>query len=255
MIGEDTDLIVLLLHHGKSQHEVFFSSGSAKKPRVCKIRNIQESLGDHICDNILFAHAFTGCDTVSQPFNISKVLPIKLLKNEKDCTFSEVSRVFNNQSSDSDTVAKAGERAFVKLYGGKPSDSLDLLRLVSYDQKVARNKTKGVQAKDLPPTSASAKYHSLRVFFQIQEWATLGGIDLNPNNWGWQLCDGMFIPIMTDLPPAPDYLLRIITCSCKTNCSSRRCTCRKHGLTCTSACGECRGLSCLNAHLLYDMDS
>ena len=147
------------------------------------------------------------------------------------------------------SVAEAGERAFVRTYGGKSSDSLDFLRLVTYDQKLAKNKNKVVQAKDLPPTSASARYHSLRVFYQVQEWATLGGFDLEAEEWGWQSCDGSLLPIMTDKDLAPEYLLNIIRCSCKKDCSTARCSCRKHGLTCTQACGECRGTSCLNGYL------
>ena len=48
------------------------------------------------------------------------------------------------------------------------------------------------------------------------------------------------------LSPASESLLTVIRCSCKTNCESRRCNCRKHGPECSIACGECRGISCSN---------
>ena len=44
------------------------------------------------------------------------------------------------------------------------------------------------------------------------------------------------------LQPAPDNILNIIKCNCKANCDSKRCTCRKSGLECSMACGECRGM-------------
>lgn len=55
------------------------------------------------------------------------------------------------------------------------------------------------------------------------------------------------MPIKTKNRPAPEKLLSIIRCNCKTNCETRRCSCRKHGLECNISCGECRGQNCLNS--------
>ncbi len=64
------------------------------------------------------------------------------------------------------------------------------------------------------------------------------------------------MPVKTDMPPAPKELLRIFRCNCKTGCSSKRCTCRRrHGLECTPACGECKGLSCSNSPKPLDDDN
>ncbi len=32
------------------------------------------------------------------------------------------------------------------------------------------------------------------------------------------------MPVHTDLPPAPDYLLWVVRCNCQTDCSTLRCT-------------------------------
>ncbi len=50
------------------------------------------------------------------------------------------------------------------------------------------------------------------------------------------------MPVQTNMPPAPDDLLKIIRCCCKTNCDSKQCTCRRHGLDCSLGCGECEEL-------------
>ena len=60
---------------------------------------------------------------------------------------------------------------------------------------------------------------------------------------GWKLVDGQLRPKLSDLPPAPDDLLKTIRL---TACSSARCTCKRHKLECSVSCGECRGTSCLN---------
>jgi len=48
---------------------------------------------------------------------------------------------------------------------------------------------------------------------------------------------------------------KIIRCNCHTDCSSMRCTCKKHNMTCSPACGNCRGSGCTNSDNLEDEDS
>ncbi|CAH0555189.1 unnamed protein product [Brassicogethes aeneus] len=70
--------------------------------------------------------------------------------------------------------------------------------------------------------------------------------DLQPQEWGWVLENETLIPVTTLLPPAPDELLTSIFCNCKNGCGSR-CGCRKSGMQCSLACGQCNGNACLNA--------
>ena len=69
-------------------------------------------------------------------------------------------------------------------------------------------------------------------------------------DWGWRKNDNSLVPIMTDKDPAPIDLLKFIRCNCKLTtknpCSSNICTCRKHGLSCMTACGNCHGQNCTN---------
>ncbi|CAG2255285.1 unnamed protein product [Mytilus edulis] len=71
----------------------------------------------------------------------------------------------------------------------------------------------------------------------------------SPSDWGWVLQGTSLCPIRTILPPAPDKLLHVIRCKCKSGCDTRRCTCRKNGLDCSSACSECKGLNCSNCKM------
>ena len=58
-------------------------------------------------------------------------------------------------------------------------------------------------------------------------------------------------PIITDLEPAAESLLKFIRCKCKLStanpCGSNTCSCHKHELKCVIACGDCRGESFRNA--------
>lgn len=108
-----------------------------------------------------------------------------------------------------------------------------------------------LQPSKLPPTSTAAKFHSMRCYYQVQEWLLLAcsrsDFHLNPLEWGWEETDNMLLPVCCDEPAAPDELLNIIKCSCKTDCQTARCSCRQHGLVCGAGCSECRGETCTNS--------
>ena len=66
LIGEDTDLLVLLSYHANlnSPRNLFFipktTSSSAK---VWNVKKTKRALGENFCSNILILHAILGCDT------------------------------------------------------------------------------------------------------------------------------------------------------------------------------------------------
>ena len=252
LVGDDTDLIVLLCYHASLEsHNLFFCpepKKNTKKVRVWNIKVTKEKLGQDICQSILFMHAFLGCDTTSSLYGIGKGM--YLSKFKASCMFREQAKVFDSDSSTTHDVVNAGEKALILVYNGKLTDTLDSLRHKRFCEKVV-SKTSHVKPQSLPPTSAAAKYHSLRVYLQVREWK--GSAELHPTDWGWQKCDEGFVPLQTDLPPAPEHLLRVIRCNCKTDCSTLRCSCKKHNIECTPACGNCKGTGCTNVS--YDNDS
>ena len=60
LIGDDTDLLVLLLHHAEMDgHEVFLKpepNKSAQQNKIWCIRQSKQLLGPDVCDHILFDH-------------------------------------------------------------------------------------------------------------------------------------------------------------------------------------------------------
>ena len=68
--------------------------------------------------------------------------------------------------------------------------------------KKTSSSTVAVEPRTLPPTSAAAKYHSLRVYHQIHFW--MGEAPHVPQHqWGLKVVDEKMLPNMTDKPPAP----------------------------------------------------
>ncbi|KAK3709221.1 hypothetical protein QZH41_004579 [Actinostola sp. cb2023] len=254
LVGDDTDLLVLLCFHADMEmHDLFFMPEprhrSTKPRRIWNIKETKLALGPSVCANILFVHAILGCDTISRVHGLGKGVALKKVADNAE--FRDQALVFIHSAASREDVIKAGEKALVCLYNGKVDENLDFLRYTRFWQKVATG-TIGVQPESLPPTSAAAAYHSLRAYFQVQQWN--GNQELQPEDWGWKLTEGKLLPVHTDLPPAHDSLLEMIRCNCKSNCSTQRCTCKKHGLDCSPACGVCKGQSCANS-LLPDLDA
>lgn len=201
-------------------------------------------LGSTVCSSILFLHAVLGCDTTSRLYGIGKNKAVVKVKN--DVFFARQAEVFVDSRSSPENVIEAGNHALVSLYNGAEDETLNSLRLRMFYEKTARS-TAALEPRTLPPTSGAAKYHSLRVYQQVQVW--LGNGDQKPpEQWGWKVSDGRLVPILTDNPPAPQHLLEVIRCSCKTGCYTMRRTCKKNGLDCSMACSECRGV-CSNRSL------
>ena len=107
---------------------------------------------------------------------------------------------------------------------GKLNDHLDTMMYPRFQELVTTRK-KAIHPNMLPVTSAATKYHSLRVFHQVQQcqWNTLPFAD-----WGWQLSEGRLKPVKSDFGPAPQSHLDIVRCTCKTGCGTLRCGCRRH---------------------------
>ncbi len=56
--------------------------------------------------------------------------------------------------------------------------------------------------------------------------------------------DDQLLPVTTLVLPAPQAIIEMVRCQCKTNCSTLRCSCQRSNLPCTELClcdvdGEC----------------
>ena len=98
-------------------------------------------------------------------------------------------------------------------------------------------------------TEDALKYHSFRCYHQIMKWM---GIKTTPEEWGWYSFDNILYPKIMDKKCAPDSLLKIIHCNCKSDCTTKRCSCRKNGLRCTYVCRPCQTDGCCNADVVED---
>ena len=140
------------------------------------INSVAEALGESICHVLPVVHALCGCDSTSRLYGIGKGAALRKAREEN--SFLKCIEAFCCQSGTKDAISSAGEKALVYLYGGKGNDTLDGLRKTKFCNKVAKSSTT-VEVHSLPPTTDAAKYHSFRVYCQVQEWM---GNSVDPRN-------------------------------------------------------------------------
>ena len=240
VIGEDTDVLVLLIYYAKSNplFKLMYRSDKGKKNVVHDIHKYKDILGENTCQSILLIHAFTGCDTTSQFCSIGKGRAFGMLI--KYVFLTKISVKLSSPGATHDDIREAGEQLACYLYRGKKNETLLQLRLRIFQRKVNSAKS-FVKPERLPPTPSSLQYHSYRVYHQVSEWL---GRDVDPEKWGWYKSASRFHPRTMDCKPAPDSLLKTIGCNCKGDCSKNQCGCRRGGYDCSSLCGPCQTNGC-----------
>ena len=125
VVADDTDIFVMLLYHWQTEmNDIFlFQTRSRRTWSIKKCQNEIATIKEHL----LFAHAFTGCDTTSAVFAKGKGNFVKLLR--KSVNLQNASRVMSNFNSAPDDVGSASLTAFKVFYGGSVQQSLSEIRL------------------------------------------------------------------------------------------------------------------------------
>lgn len=195
----------------------------------------------NIHNYILLCHSFSGCDSTSAIFGKGKKHLLKILESE--AAMEKVLSTFNSRGLTKIEVKEAGETLFLSLYGEKNGKcSLDEWRYRLFQKSLKKTSAK---LESLPPTSDSAAQHSYRCYYQVQFWLDN---KLLPEQWGWTRQDGnLLLPTKMTLEAAPEDILKLVSCTCRDNCSTSQCSCKKSGIACTRLCKVCEGLTCLNA--------
>ena len=134
-----------------------------------------------------------------------------------------VAQIFNDKEVSPDDTFKAGCTAFHIWFGSlSEEETLNQYRYTLFKRAVSKSAT---DLRMLCPTEGAARQHSYRVYVQVQAWL---GNNLPITEWGWKKTAGVYLPICTTEPPAPDELLKKLFCNCKQGCKSG-CGCRKLG--------------------------
>ncbi|VDI40710.1 Hypothetical predicted protein [Mytilus galloprovincialis] len=221
----------------KSKKDIFLANGENKQNFINILCNKMDNEGfislQAAADaDVLIASTavrYASCYPTVVVGEDTDVLILLLFHAEENSKplFFQSDKIRKSKDATSDDVIQSGQSALVILYGGETGESLDQLRYRKFNHKVLTNSLSCVHVQSLPPTSEAASQHCKRAYYQIQEWTNDSVHMFSPSDWGWVLQGKSLCPIRTILPPAPNNLLHVIRCKCKSGCDTRRCTCRK----------------------------
>lgn len=247
VVGNDADLVAMLTSAADENTMVYIML-ETNPVNIYKVQEMQENFSHNHRELIITMHCLTGCDTTSACFQKAKPTGITALKSltpDETAQMKTFITPYEDIDQKKEEVAGAGEKFMLKLYKAATATTLNRQRYISYNNKLKSAKASSkFTLETLPPTSAAARQHSFRAYHAVQQSQ---GNHLNPLEWGWVTDDdGDLIPVYTDTQVAPDRLLKMISCGCKTGCANQQCSCFKLGIHCSVMCSTCNGQICKN---------
>ena len=127
--------------------------------------------------------------------------------------------VFYDDKATKEHIVNAGTEIVQFIYKSQEIP-LQIQRVTRYNKQSA---TGVLRPDSLLPTDGVAAQHSLRVYLQVQDWFVLKSISLNPKEYGWYLTSGgAYERIQTLDVKAPTDLIKLESCNCDRDCTTRR---------------------------------
>lgn len=159
ILGEDTDLLVIMTQFGHDKTNLYFRKpGKGKTPTRTYSSNSFKfpELNSVVC----FLHAFCGCDTTSCFYGRGKKAIVKIVHQDEE--LQALARSFYANDPVSENIAANGITIIMKLCDCKTN--LHELQYSKFKKCVSKAT---LQLENLPPTEAAATQHCYRVFRQI----------------------------------------------------------------------------------------
>ena len=243
--GSDVDLFVLLLAHYQNIDclEIYMKSLSGY---TC-ITAVRDFLGGDVAAALLPFHALTGCDITGKVSGKTKDFWTKRFLSEQN-NENFIGALLRLHSCQSEEVVTEIAKFFCRSYCPKRAPKRVTESLVEtryYLYKKYRSET-----CKLPPSPGAFLQHVKRACCPLMVWNSANlseTIVVVPFEYGWEICDGVWMPICTANEIAPDDLISLVSCNCNGDCLNNHCTCKKNNVACTDFCG-C-GDSCENTDM------
>ena len=200
--------------------------------RTIKVGDIYSALGPSIADALPGLHSLSGCDTTGCFAGKAKVSFWNIFCQANNSMISALGALGTSSGLDDENCA-ALEAFICRVNNTQTSISkVSQLRWWMFMKKQ-------VESGKLPPTSAALKQAILHAHYQAIVWYndTIAHPNIpSPERCGWTLEEDGWTPIMTTQLPAPESVLQLGKCGCKTKCQSKRCSSQRAGLPCTDIC-------------------
>lgn len=240
LFSPDTDVLVLVI----ANYELMLKNTSISMVSgVMRIEPIWKAIGAERAKALPAFHAFTGADNTGRFSHIGKGTWLQFYMKASRDVISSL-QMLSTEAEVTETMLITLASFVCAAYSPKGIyiKTISELRWHLFCKHMA-------ESDKLPPTLGALKQHVLRVHIQARVWGqasiALQDPQLDPLQNGYhKKSDGQLTPTMTDVLPAPKAIIELVSCHCKTDCSSARCSCRTNNLSCTDLC-QC-GSECQN---------
>ena len=230
--SEDTDVIVLLIHHFQEIgcEQLFMYCGKNEK-RYIPIHAIYNALSPGERNILLPVYCLSGCDTVSTFHGIGKAKVFRVLRKDAD-NLQDLADLGKNSELTAEQE-KACTRFVASLYGKPHCISINRLRAEKATSTI------NIASKKLPPTEDALHLHIIRALYQLLIWrnAIVGMHDLpDATQYGFERHGTILMPKIMNQNPAAPELMNELYCTCPSNGCYMNCCCLENQQACTAAC-------------------
>lgn len=239
VFSPDTDVFLLLIHYYTQLPTVtIFETGRGSMKRKISIGAAFEVMGPNKSETLLDFHAFSGCDQTSKFNGKSNLACWKEFVDVGNTTIDAFKELGNNEKINDEIIRELETFVVILFSGSHLSNTITTLAEARWQLY-----SKYQDYDNLPPTKAALRQKVLRSNLICLTWKTSHRqkpTTPNPEQHGWERDDGVLMPVLTDMPPAPEQLIEVSSCICKTGCNTMRCKCKKNNMICTknvSLCG------------------
>ena len=201
--------------------------------RVINLKSIADALGPTKTAALPAFHALTGADVTGSFSGKGKATCWDEFDNDSTPVLQALANLGCGEQPD-DGTRSGVEQLVCRMY--QPKTDIKTVKALRW----SLFKKNQAESERLPPTQAALHQAILRAHYQLLVWNNdhvANPVLPSPEGYGWQDEDGKWVPVMTNLPPAPEATVQLVRCKCaESRCSNNRCQCQKAGLVCTDLC-------------------
>ncbi|GBM15605.1 hypothetical protein AVEN_260329-1, partial [Araneus ventricosus] len=198
-VGEDIDLLVIIVASTNSENIFFLKPGRGKAEDalycVATLKHCSTNKGQYFVSSSVQWLRYHICSFQAGEKEIYQCSELQLVVN-----------IFREENTCPDKIDEAGQKVLIVLYGRKKSEETrDSLIFKLFQKSLVKNNFLLVF---LPPTTAAAREHSLRAYLQVQHWS---GFAKRSLDWCSKETKHGLFTVTTHKEPAAPALLSMIS--------------------------------------------
>ena len=195
----DTDVFVLALRrYPELCEDTLFVTGRGQHHRIIELKPIVQTLGPDKIAALPAFHALSGADNTGSFSGKGKLLCWKVFA-EADPSIITALAELGQAAHPNEEIVAAIEKFVCLLYQPRTTiTTVKELRWFLFKKKQA-------QSDRLPPTKGALHQAILRAHYQLMVWNSdriTNPALPSPQQYGWQMDQDEWVPVMTNLPPA-----------------------------------------------------